>query len=352
MTISEKSGTTFWQCPSNIALIKYWGKYPGQLPANPSLSMTLNTSVTKMKIDYEFDARLDSPEISLLFNHQAAPRFEERIIKYLPSIFDILPAIRHCRLHILTENTFPHSAGIASSASGMGALALNLYEINASITGISEPEADKWKKISELARLASGSASRSVYGGWVTWGKIDRLPETSDLYASPLNTGIHSEFLSLRDFIIIVDKTEKKVSSSAGHALMNNHPYAACRYASARKNISDLIDILVAGDVEQFIQIVENEALTLHALMMQSTPSYLLLKPDTLRIIELIQDFREQNKIPLCFTLDAGPNIHLLFHENVEKKVMVLLKEISDLCSKIEILKDGIGQGPQTLSKS
>lgn len=353
MTQKKKilSGSVYCECPSNIALVKYWGKYENQIPANPSLSMTLSRSVTKMKIDFIYQENLNEANIIFKFEGSDNKKFEEKLRGMISRLGDLLPAIQKCQLFIESENTFPHSAGIASSASSMAALAFNLYNINAEITNKFEDDQLRLRRISEIARLFSGSASRSVYGGWVSWGKIDDLTQTSDLFASPLNIEIHPVFRSLKDFILVVDKSEKLISSSAGHQLMKNHPFAEARYQMAKQNLNTLLRVLQTGDFEDFITVVENEALTLHGLMMQSVPGYFLMKPETLMILQHIRNFRERKKIPLCFTLDAGPNIHLLFSENVENEIEYLLKEISDLCSRIEVIKDGIGQGPVLKNK-
>src|SRR5690606_22821198 len=118
-----------------------------------------------------------------------------------------------------------------------------------------------------------------------------------------------------------VSKKEKDVSSRAGHALMEGNPYAHARYEQANTHITDMLQALENGDINAFGRIVEKEALTLHALMMTSEPSYLLMRPNTLAIIERIRSLRETKGVPVCFTLDAGPNVHLLYPREVSATV-------------------------------
>ena len=118
--------------------------------------------------------------------------------------------------------------------------------------------------------------------------------------------------------ILIVEDEPKKVSSTIGHGLMNNHPYAESRFKQANENLSKMAEILQGGNIKDFISLVESEALTLHAMMLTSNPYFILMKPNTLEIINKIWEYREENNSNICFTLDAGANVHVLFPK-VEK---------------------------------
>ncbi len=166
---------------------------------------------------------------------------------------------------------------------------------------------------SHLSRLASGSACRSVYGGYVIWGNVPELAGTSDDFAIPVPFEVNPVFKGMKDAILVVSSKEKAVSSRAGHSLMEGHPYAGARYEMAMTNLLNLSEALRSGDFEEFVRITESEALNLHALMMSSHPSYLLIEPNTLNIVNAVRLFRKETKIPVCFTLDAGPNVHLLY---------------------------------------
>jgi len=345
-----QADTVKWQSPSNIALVKYWGKHGDQLPRNPSLSMTLDRSNTTTEILYE--PKKKDEGLSLEFNFEGMPAadFEARIYHFLKKQSEKHPFLNRLHLKINSSNTFPHSSGIASSASAFSALALCILNIREKLTGKKINDSDFYREASELARLGSGSASRSVYGGYVVWGTHKDFPNYSDQYAVPVAIPVHPVYNHYCDAILIVSGEKKKTGSSAGHALMEDHPYAKSRYKQANENLLILHNVLQTGDLEQFGEIVENEALTLHGLMMSSNPGYVLLKGRTIRIIERIREFRKSSKIPVCFTLDAGPNVHLLYPERYQEAVLQLIgEELLELCDHNRWIDDRMGDGPVKL---
>ena len=130
---------------------------------------------------------------------------------------------------------------------------------------------------------------------------------------------------------------------------MHNHPYAERRFAQAHENLSQIKSILSSGNVEEFIKIVESEALTLHAMMMTSMPYFILMKPNTLEIINKIWKFRNETKIPVCFTLDAGANVHVLYPENVKQNVLQFIQdELVGYCQNGQYICDEIGNGAKS----
>lgn len=298
-------------CPSNIALIKYWGKYKNQIPANPSISYTLNHCKTNTTMEFFADEPF-SVQTFLAGNEEV--KFAEKIEKYFATIEQYLPWILKGKYIIKTENTFPHSSGIASSASGFGAIAsclMNLDQIFS--TNNQQPKTDN-QKASFLARLGSGSACRSLYNGLVVWGKTDEVKGSSDLYAVKYpDSEIHPIFKNFNDWVLLIHEGQKSVSSTVGHGLMNTNPYAERRFQEARENFVPLKEILKIGDLQNFIKLVEHEALTLHAMMMMSEPAFILMKTGTLEVINKLWKFREETGNLLFFTLDAGANVHLLF---------------------------------------
>ncbi len=342
------TGKIVWKSPSNIALVKYWGKRPVQLPMNPSVSFTLNNSVTETAVEYSPAKK--GLNVTFYFEGKRNVSFEEKTKKFFENITNIFPFLNQLEFTIHSKNSFPHSAGIASSASGMSALALALCSIENDHFGTLNNENDFFRKASYVARLGSGSAARSVYGGVVIWGETSAVPGNSDLYGIPVTGNVHKDFLNYHDTILLVDSGQKKVSSRVGHSLMENNPYAKTRFKQASENSVKILDILKSGDKEDFIKIVESEALTLHAMMMTSNPYYLLMKPGTLNIIENIFEFRNETGIPLCFTLDAGPNVHLLYpDENSESVNNFINDRLKPYLSQNGFIKDNVGNGPERL---
>lgn len=303
-------------CPSNIALIKYWGKYANQIPANPSISYTLNHCKTNTTMVFKADAPF---EVKTFLAGKEEIQFAEKIKRYFQNIEPYLPWILKGSYTISTENTFPHSSGIASSASGFGAIAKCLVEIEQAFTTSHQPTAIN-QKASFLARLGSGSACRSLYNGLVVWGETPEVEGSSDLFAVPYpNDDIHPIFKNFNDWVLLIHEGQKSVSSTVGHGLMNTNPYAERRFQEARDNFVPLKDILKSGDMARFITLVEHEALTLHAMMMMSEPAFILMKTGTMEVINKVWNFRNETDLPLFFTLDAGANVHLLFPNNGEE---------------------------------
>ena len=127
---------------------------------------------------------------------------------------------------------------------------------------------------------------------------------------------------------------------------MDTNPYATTRYAMARQNIVLLLKALKAGDLETFIRITESEAMQLHALMMCSEPSFVLMKPNTLKIIDSLRSFRKEMDIPLCFTLDAGPNVHILYPaQHAEMVERFIMDELESYCTSGQWISDQVGEG-------
>ena len=335
-------GSVSWICPSNIAIVKYWGKYGRQLPKNPSISFTLTNAHTETRMLFSVNETEDF-EIKFFLDGHLNEKFGERTKKYFSSIKDYFPFIENYNYSIESKNTFPHSSGIASSASGMGALAMCLCEIESKMNGT----AIDWQKASIVARLGSGSACRSIYPTLAVWGETPALKNSSNEYAIPV-TDIHEVFKTYHDDILIASSVEKEVSSSVGHSLMDTNIYAASRYHQANHNIEKLLPILLSGDLEAFGEIAESEALTLHALMMCSSPSFILMQPTTLTMISKIKTFRKETKLPIYFTLDAGPNIHLLYPDEIKTQAEAFIdSELKGLCQNGLIIKDVVGMGPE-----
>ena len=355
-TASIENGNFQWSAPSNIALVKYWGKNENQIPANPSISFTLNNCKTVTQLAFTKKEHFDKLSLTnssfsfdLLFEGKPKEDFKPKIQKFLERIDVYCPYLKSYHFTIDTKNTFPHSSGIASSASGMAALSMNIMSLEKALN----PEMTDeffYQKASFLARLGSGSACRSVKGSVVVWGTHAEIEGSSDLFGVEFPSKIHENFNNYQDTILLVDKGEKQVSSTIGHDLMHNHPFAKQRFAQAHENLSAIKNVLETGNLDEFIKIVESEALTLHAMMMTSMPYFILMKPNTLEIINTIWKFRNETKIPVCFTLDAGANVHVLYPENVRDSVLQFIKdELVGYCQNGQYICDAIGTGALTI---
>lgn len=350
-----EKGQVSWQSPSNIALVKYWGKYGEQLPKNTSISFTLSNCHTKTTLFYE-PKTSNGLEFEVYLDGKREAGFEPKILKFFKRIEKYIPFLNDYRFRIETTNSFPHSSGIASSASGMSALSLCLMEMeralrHRSATGSEEMTLEYFnQKASFLARLGSGSACRSIEGPLIVWGEHPEIPGSSHLFGTKYPFEVHPNFDNYQDTILLVDKGEKQVSSTGGHDLMHDHPFAEERFAQANSNMKKLIPVLKAGNLDAFIKIVESEALSLHAMMMTSMPFFILMKPNTLEIINRIWNYRKETGSKVCFTLDAGANVHVLYPENEKEKVCDFIKsELVVYCQNANYICDQIANGAKKL---
>lgn len=350
-----KKGHVGWRCPSNLAIIKYWGKHGQQLPQNPSISLTLSNAFTETIVNFELmDYESEEPSIEFYFDSKPNESFQLRIQSFLSTLNDYFPYLSKYHLSIESQNSFPHSSGIASSASSMAALALCLCSIEDQLSDEVMENKFFLNKASFISRLGSGSACRSLYPDMAIWG-FDKNIEAiihntpSDQYAIPY-TQFHQVFKNYHDDILIVSNQEKGVSSTQGHRLMEDHPFAKARYDQARHKIILLLNCLESGDLWGFGKIAEEEALTLHGLMMCSDPAYMLIEPLTIELIKKIRNFRQRSNLPLFFSLDAGPNIHLLYPDEISDKVNDFVNnDLRSHCLNGLIINDKMGQGPEKI---
>lgn len=336
-----------WRSPSNLALIKYWGKHGRQLPKNASISFTLQNAYSETSLSYRPKEDDGNIELDFLFEGKENEAFKTKIVKFLGSITNYFPFLTAYKLSIESHNSFPHSAGIASSASSMSALALCLCSMEREVAITMPSEEMFFRKASDIARLGSGSASRSVYPHLALWGATALAKGSSDEYAIPFGDKVHDVFRSFHDDILMVSKREKSVSSTAGHALMNGNPFAEIRYQQAHDNMERLLVALAEGDLATFGEITEQEALQLHALMMTSKPSYILMEGNSIELIKRVQAWRKATGNHLYFSLDAGPNLHLLYPDAIKETVQAFIEsDLLELCEGRQYLQDVVGQGP------
>tara|TARA_B100000989_G_scaffold143519_1_gene106947 strand:- start:756 stop:1826 length:1071 start_codon:yes stop_codon:yes gene_type:complete len=339
----ESSGIVEWNSPSNIALIKYWGKKQNQIPQNPSISFTLSKCYTNTVVKFKPKKNAQN-EIYFTFEGKENQDFEKKVYSYIKSINKYFGFLKNHDLYINSKNNFPHSSGIASSASSMSALASCIVDIESQITN--NDNNFNLKKKSFISRLGSGSASRSIEGPVTLWGKTDAFKESSDLYAVNISNEVDKIFHDFNNTILIINPEQKVISSSLGHELMNKNPFSKKRFEIAKNNTERIKDILKSGELDDFITITESEALMIHSLMLSSAPYYIMMKPNTLEAIYKVLEFRRETKLHLCFTLDAGSNVHLLYPKSETEIITKFIdNELLMLCKSNSCIHDHLGYG-------
>ncbi len=279
---------------ANIAFNKYWGDRDAslRLPANGSISMNLDGLYTRTQVKFEPELESDR----LLVNQQEVNG------PGLTRAVSLLDWVRRCSgintpALVTSENNFPMGAGIASSASAFAALALAA----SAAAGLELPE----RELSRLARLGSGSACRSVPGGFVEW-----LPGEDDLssYAVSIAPPDHWDLV---DCVAIISQEHKKTGSTEGHFLANTSPLQPARVADAPRRLDICRQAVVKRDFEALAWIVEQDCNLMHAVMLTSNPQLLYWQPGTLAVMHAVHHWRRQN-LPVCYTIDAGPNVHVI----------------------------------------
>lgn len=288
----------------NIAFIKYWGNQGSEwnIPLGNSISMNLAAFETKTTI--EFNDKFSSD--SLILNKQdASYEALQRTVEFLDKFRSLYHFEGNAK--IVSENNFPTGAGIASSASGFAALAL-------ACLAASQVEYDE-KDVSALARIGSGSASRSVPTGYVEWiqGK-----NHSDSYSISIADKNH---WNLIDTIVMIDSSHKKITSKQGHRIASSSPLQNMRVQHINERIEICRKSILNKDFSTLASISEADTLLMHSVMMSSSPALYYLQPETLAVIETIRDLRE-NGLETFFTIDAGANVHTITTEKDKEKVI------------------------------
>lgn len=292
MALSSAAATA--QSHPNIAFIKYWGNRDEalRLPANGSISMNLAGLVTQTSVTFSDEFSSDS----LVLNGQPAdlPALQ-RASRFLDHVRRLAGTSMNAAM--VSHNNFPTGAGIASSASAFAALALAA----SAALQLNMSERD----LSRLARLGSGSACRSIPGGFVEW-----MPGESDVdsFACSIAAADHWDLV---DCVAIVAAGHKPVGSTQGHALAGTSPLQAARLADAPRRLQLARQALLDRDFTTLAEIVEHDSNQMHAVMMTSSPPLFYWEPASLQIMRSVRGWRAAG-LPCCFTLDAGPNVHVI----------------------------------------
>jgi diphosphomevalonate decarboxylase len=314
----------------NIAFIKYWGDQDPclRIPANSSLSMNLAGLFTRTQVS--FDPSLARDRLSVNDQPITGPGLA-RVIDLLNCVRE-LSGLRLCAA-IESSSNFPIGAGIASSASAFAALSLAA----SSGAGLELNE----RKLSRLARSGSGSACRSIPGGFVEWqaGTSDE-----DSYAFTIAPPEHWDLV---DCIVIISQAHKAVGSTAGHALALTSPIQSARVADAPRRLDLCRQAILQRDFQAFAEIIELDSNLMHAIMITSTPPLLYWQPATLAVMRLVQELRRSG-LPVAYTIDAGPNVHVLTLETSASEVIARLAQLEGVQ---QVLTAAPG-GPARLEKT
>lgn len=314
---------------SNIAFIKYWGRKDEvlRLPTNGSISMNLSDLFTTTTVEFIPSLRCDD----IIVNGVRDVTINNRVSRHLDRVR--LIAQNKLRAKVVSQNSFAASAGMASSASGFAALTA----AGLAAAGIKLSE----KEMSILARKGSGSACRSIPDGFVEWLGGNTSEES---YAYSLYT---HDYWDLCDIVAVVSSEKKDVPTSAGQQNAQTSVFFQTRLNYVSEKIKRCKELLKKKDFDGFGKLVELEALELHAIMLTSWPSLIYLEPASLAVMKTVKKMREEG-IPAYFTIDAGPNIHVIclkkYVNEIEKRINIIpgvSKTITNTASKGSHLLEG-----------
>lgn len=321
------SHTAFALAHPNIAFIKYWGNREDdlRLPANGSISMNLDGLETRTRVDFDDSLSADVLKIN---GENPGKSATERVSRMLDEVRQLAGMQLFARVE--SHNNFPLGAGIASSASGFAALALAASQA----AGLELDEAS----LSCLARHGSGSACRSIPGGFVEWkmgtGDADSLAVS---IASP-------GYWDLEDCIALLSSAPKVTGSSMGNRLAGTSPLQAARVGDAPRRLAICRDAILGRDFGTLASIVEEDSNLLHAVMMTSRPPLFYWLPETLRVMQAVKAARAQG-LPACYTVDAGPNVHVLCERTAVQETVKLVESLPGV-REVRLAKAG---GPARL---
>lgn len=289
-----KTNTATALAHPNIAFIKYWGDIDPSMhiPTNGSISMNLQELYTRTRVS--FDPALEHDQFSLNGCQVEYVAFR-RVSDFLDYVRKTVGITIFASVE--SHNNFPVGTGIASSASGFAALSLAASKA----AGLNLDE----RALSRLARTGSGSACRSIPSGFVEWyaGSSDQ-----DSYAQSIAPSEHWDIV---DCIVVVSQEEKPISSSAGHLLAGTSLLQPTRVTDAPNRLERCRKAILQRDFDALAEVVELDSNLMHAVMLTSSPTLLYWKPATVTIMQAVQSWRKTG-LPVCYTIDAGPNVHVI----------------------------------------
>jgi diphosphomevalonate decarboxylase len=310
----------------NIALIKYWGDRDASLhlPANDSISMNLDGLATRTTASLDPSLSADQMEIN---GGVAAPADQARISAFLDHIRQLCD--RHGHFKVISQNNFPTGVGVASSASGFAALALAATRA----CGLNLEETE----LSRLARLGSGSACRSIPAGFVEWQAGESHATSYAFSLAP------PEHWALTDCIAVVSRISKSVASLQGHALAATSPLQNARLEGAPSRLETCRQAILERDFPSLARVVELDSDLMHAVMMTSSPPLLYWQPATLAVMQAVRKWRQAG-LAVCYTIDAGPNVHVLCPSEQAQDVTTRLERLPGVESVLSAPPGGPAQ--------
>jgi diphosphomevalonate decarboxylase len=297
----------------NIAFIKYWGNTDDDLRISSNGSISMNLEALKTETSVQFSSSLISDSLTL--NDQ---KIEGDGLRRVSRMLDFVRNMAEIALfaEVISSNNFPTGSGIASSASAFAALAL----ASSRAAGLELSEAD----LSRLARTGSGSASRSIPGGFVEWHYgTDHISSFSESIAK-------AEHWDLVDNIAVISREHKETGSSSGHLLANTSPIQAGRVADAERRIEICRSAIINKDFDALAKISELDSNLLHSVMMTSNPPLIYWQPATINIMKNVAEWRSTG-MPAFYTIDAGPNVHVISPAEISQKVAAKLIELESV---------------------
>jgi len=330
-------GIATCEATANIAVIKYWGKRDEKLilPNNSNLSFTMDDQL-KTRTTVMFSPKFEQDEFWL--NNKKMDLQEKEVAERLQQLDVIRQKAKiNEKALIVSLNCFPTAAGFASSAAGLAALAWSASKAAGLNLNGSE--------LSILARLGSGSASRSVLGGFVEWNKGEKA-DGSDSVAVQIAPSSH--WPEIRNVIAVVDAGKKKISSRAGmkQTVATSALYPA-RLQYVGKAVEEMKKAVLAKDFQKFGELLMRESNSLHSVMLDTWPPIMYLNDISKEIIYAVHDLNTgEGKIIAAYTFDAGPNAHIYTTEENVPKVKKMLEGIEGV-QKTMVCK--VGEGPKFL---
>jgi diphosphomevalonate decarboxylase len=307
---------------SNIAFIKYWGDRDSRLrlPANGSISMNLGGLTARTRVIFDETYLEDTLKLN---GEPAGGLALSRVSLFLDLVREIAGKTLHAAVE--SHNNFPTQAGIASSAAAFAALSLAASHA----LGLDLSEQD----LSRLARRGSGSACRSIPAGFVEW-----QPGTGDQdsYAQSIAP---ADYWDLVDCIAIIQFSPKKIGSSEGHLLAASSPLQSARLADAPRRLNCCRKAILERDFDALANICELDSNLMHAVMTTSSPALFYLEPASLEIMKAVPIWRSSG-LPVFYTVDAGPNVHVITQRDTSDQVIERLNQFSSVKS---VCSAGVG---------